>query len=153
VSSWSTCAGFASLILSSDDLDKTVNFYNGVFGLGLDKPGDRSATPERIIRLVGNPALSTFRLTGGDVFAGTDGAMRFQEFEGDEKTPVHHRVQDPGGPILTMSVKDFAGVMKRVEEYGGTIGAGTTSTMLAPDATVSWIRDPNGLLIRVSTAR
>jgi catechol 2,3-dioxygenase-like lactoylglutathione lyase family enzyme len=139
--------------LSADDLEKTVAFYNGVFGLGLSTPGKRGATPERIVKLTGNPALSMFRLTGGDVFAGTDGKMRFEEFSGDTKTPVHHRVQDPGGPILTVTVKDFAGVMKRVEEYGGMIGDGDTSAKLPPDATVSWIRDPNGLLIRVSTAR
>ncbi|NOT44302.1 MAG: hypothetical protein HOP14_06845 [Acidobacteria bacterium] len=139
--------------LSADNLEKTVAFYNGVFGLGLDTPGDLNPTPERIVKLTGSPALSTFRLTGADLFAGTDGALRFQEFGGAGKTPVRHRVQDPGGPILTMSVKDFAGVMQRVEEYGGTIGDGATSATLAPDATVSWIRDPNGLLIRVSTAQ
>jgi catechol 2,3-dioxygenase-like lactoylglutathione lyase family enzyme len=139
--------------LSVGDLDRTISFYNGVFGLGLDTPGELSATPERIVKLVGNPALAMFRLTGGNVFDGTAGAMRFQEFGGAEKTPVHHRVQDPGGPILTMTVKDFSGVMQRVPEYGGTIGDGETSATLAPDATVSWIRDPNGLLIRVSAAR
>ena len=47
---------------------------------------------------------------------------------------------------------DFAGVMARVQQYGGTIGDGERSAVLAPDATVSWIRDPNGLLIRVSKA-
>jgi hypothetical protein len=61
-------------------------------------------------------------------------------------------VQDPGGPILTLSVKDFAGVMARVPQFGGTIGDGETSATLAPGATVSWIRDPNGLLIRVARA-
>ncbi|MGE0592642.1 MAG: VOC family protein [Vicinamibacterales bacterium] len=31
--------------LSADDLDRTVAFYNGVFGLGLDAPGDLNPTP------------------------------------------------------------------------------------------------------------
>ena len=139
--------------LSVADLDETVEFYNGVFGMGMTEPGEPNPTGARILGLVGNPALSMFRLTGEAAFAGTPGALRFQEFGGAEKTPVRHRVQDPGGPILTMTVDDFAGVMERVEQYGGTIGDGETSATLAPDATVSWIRDPNGLLIRVAAAQ
>ena len=134
------------------DLEQTVAFYNGVFGLGMAKPGALNPTGARILGLVGNPALAQFRLTSDFAFANTPGALRFQEFGGAAKTPVRHRVQDPGGPILTMSVKDFAGVMARVRQFGGTIGDGETSATLAPDATVSWIRDPNGLLIRVAKA-
>jgi catechol 2,3-dioxygenase-like lactoylglutathione lyase family enzyme len=133
------------------DLDKTVAFYNGVFGLNMEKPGKPGTTSDRIVKLSGNPALSMFRMSPGKLF--DSGVLRFQEFTGDKKTPVQHRVQDPGGPILTVTVKDFAGVMKLVEPLGGTIGDGNTSGPLAPGATVSWIRDPNGLLIRVSAAR
>lgn len=138
--------------IAVDDMVKTVTFYNEVFGMTLDKPGALSPTPARILGLVGNPALSRFRLTAGDAFPGTPGKMRFQEFDGAPKNAVRHRVQDPGGPILTMSVDDFAGVMARVPKYGGTIGDGERPAPLASDATTSWIRDPNGLLIRVSKA-
>jgi catechol 2,3-dioxygenase-like lactoylglutathione lyase family enzyme len=138
--------------ISVADLDQTVAFYNGVFGLGMAKPGEVNATGARILGLVGNPALSQFRLTSDFAFRDTPGALRFQEFGGAEQTPVRHRVQDPGGPILTMTVEDFAGVMARVPQFGGTIGDGETSATLAPGATVSWIRDPNGLLIRVAKA-
>lgn len=136
--------------IAVDDLVKTTAFYNGVFGFTLDKPGDLNPTPARILGLVGNPALSRFRLTAGYAFPDTPGKMRFQEFAGAPKNAIRHRVQDPGGPILTMSVDDFAGVMARVQQYGGTIGDGERSAVLTPDATVSWIRDPNGLLIRVA---
>jgi catechol 2,3-dioxygenase-like lactoylglutathione lyase family enzyme len=138
--------------IAVDDMVKTVAFYNGVFGMTLEKPGDLNPTGARILGLVGNPALSRFRLTAGYAFPNTPGKMRFQEFDGAPKNAVRHRVQDPGGPILTMSVDDFAGVIARVEQYGGTIGDGETSARLAPDATTSWIRDPNGLLIRVAKA-
>ena len=136
--------------LTVADVEETVDFYNGVFGLGMEEPSELGPNSERVLALVGDPALAMFRLTGGFAFDGTDGALRFQEFGGAEKTPVRHRVQDPGGPILTMTVEDFAGVMERVQALGGTIGDGDTSAMLAPDARVSWIRDPNGLLICVS---
>ncbi len=137
--------------MAVDDVEKTVSFYNGVFGLAMEKPGQRGPTPDRIVKLTGNPALSMFRMSPGKLF--DTGVIRFQEFTGDKKTAVRHRVQDPGGPILTVTVKDFAGVMTRVEQFGGTIGDGSTPAALAPGATVSWIRDPNGLLIRVSAAK
>jgi catechol 2,3-dioxygenase-like lactoylglutathione lyase family enzyme len=140
------------LFLTAADLDETVEFYNSVFGLGLVAPGQPGPTSERILALAGNPSLTAFRLTGDSFFAGTPGQLRFQEFSGVERTPVHHRVQDPGGPIFTMTVEDFAGVMERVPQYGGMIGDGDMSATLAPDATFSWIRDPNGVLIRVSQA-
>jgi catechol 2,3-dioxygenase-like lactoylglutathione lyase family enzyme len=136
--------------IAVDDMVKTVAFYNGVFGMTLDKPGDLNPTGARILGLVGNPALARFRLTAGYAFPDTPGKMRFQEFAGAPKNAVRHRVQDPGGPILTMAVDDFTGVIARVQQYGGTIGDGERSTVVAPDATASWIRDPNGLLIRVS---
>ena len=138
--------------VSVDDMVETVDFYNGVFGLELEEPGELTPTSARILGLVGDPALAMFRLTSDFAFAGTDGTLRFQEFGGAEQTAVRHRVQDPGGPILTMTVDDFAGVMERVEALGGTIGDGETSATLAADASFSWIRDPNGLLIRVSAS-
>ncbi len=136
--------------VSVADLEETVNFYNGVFGMGMETPGEPGSTSERILALVGDSTLTLFRLTADYAFPGTRGALRFQEFRGVDRTAVRHRVQDPGGPILTMTVEDFAGVMERVEAYGGTIGDGEVSTALEPNARVSWIRDPNGLLIRVS---
>ena len=58
--------------------------------------------------------------------------------------------QDPGGPIFTMTVQDFPDVIERIKANGGIVGQGETSEMLAPDARSSWVRDPNGLLMRVS---
>ena len=144
---------FEYTFLSVADMEETVAFYNGVFGMGMDEPGELQPTSERILSLVGDPALAMFRLTPDYAFPGTDGALRFQEFGGVEKMAVRHRVQDPGGPILTMTVEDIAGVMERVGARGGTIGDGELSAALAADASVSWIRDPNGLLIRVSAAQ
>jgi len=36
-----------------------------------------------------------------------------------------------------------------VKANGGIIGQGATSEALAPDARASWIRDPNGVLLRL----
>lgn len=144
---------FDYVFVSVADLDETVAFYNGVFGLSIEAPGALRPTPERILALVGNAALAEFRLTSEDAFSGTEGAFRFQEFSGGRQKPVRHRVQDPGGPILTMVVEDLAGLIERVRAYGGAIGDGETFGTLPPDATVAWIRDPNGMLIRAAAAQ
>jgi len=141
-----------SMFLTAADLDQTVAFYNNVFGMGMDAPGTANPTSERVMNLFDNHDLATMRTARG-TFPGTDVTLTFQEFTGVEQHPVRHRVQDPGGPIFTMGVTDFAATMDRVKANGGTIGDGAESVMLEPDATFSWIRDPNGLLIRVSQAQ
>ena len=58
-----------------------------------------------------------------------------------------------GGPIFTMTVEDFPGLIERIRANGGIVGQGETSEMLASDASSTWVRDPNGLLLRVSAPR
>jgi catechol 2,3-dioxygenase-like lactoylglutathione lyase family enzyme len=135
--------------LTVSDLGQTVAFYNGAFSFDMDEPGEAQPTSERIISLFDNPELATMRLTFG-TFPGTDATLYFQEFNGADQNPVRHRVQDPGGPIFTMTVEDFPATIERIMTSGGIVGQGETSEMLAPDASSSWVRDPNGLLIRMS---
>jgi hypothetical protein len=59
-------------------------------------------------------------------------------------------VQDPGGPIFTMNVNDFPAVIAAVKANGGIVGDGEASATLAADARASWVRDPNGLLLRMT---
>jgi hypothetical protein len=66
-----------------------------------------------------------------------------------DRKPVHHGVMDPGGPILPLTVTDFSAAIDDVKASGGIIGPGATSATLAADARSSWIRDPNGMLIRL----
>jgi len=137
--------------LSVADLDETVTFYNEVFGFDMAQPAEAAPTSERIVSLFDNPDLAMMRLTSG-TFPGTEVTLNFQEFSGADKDPVRHRVQDPGGPIFTMGVADFQATIERIKANGGIVGQGETSEMLAPDAGNSWVRDPNGLLIRVAGA-
>ena len=140
-----------SIYLSAANLDQTVAFYNEVFGFGMPDPGEASPTSERVVALFDDPELATMRTARG-TFPGSEVTLNFQEFTGADQNPVRHRVQDPGGPIFTMTVEDFPGMIERIKAHGGIVGQGETSDMLAPDATSSWVRDPNGLLIRVGAA-
>ena len=133
------------------DLGQTVNFYNRAFGFSLAVPGDPlpATAMERIHALFGDKSLAAMRIARG-TFPGSEFTINFQEFRGPDRTPVRHRVQDPGGPIFTMTVQDFPAVIDMVRANGGTIGDGATSVALAPDVRASWVRDPNGLLLRLS---
>ncbi len=142
----------AFIFMSVADLNETVAFYNGVFGMSMEPPGEPGPTPARIAALVDDPALAEFRLGTDYIFPGAAGAMLLQEFRGGQREAVRHRVQDPGGPIITMNSHDLHGLLQRVEAFGGTVGMEETSPPVAPDATFAWFRDPNGLLMRVTAS-
>jgi len=141
-----------TMYVSVQDLAQTVAFYNRVFGFGMPDPAEARPTPDRIHAYFGDKSLVTMRAARG-TFPGSEITLNFQEFGAPDRTPVRHRVQDPGGPILPVTVQDFPAVIEQVRANGGIVGAGETSAPLAPDARSSWIRDPNGILIQVSLPR
>jgi catechol 2,3-dioxygenase-like lactoylglutathione lyase family enzyme len=136
------------------DIDETVKFYKEAFGF--DVPNGPAAGPplERVKALYNAPTLTKMRTARGS-FPGLEfPSIGFQEFTGPERQrPLRHRVMDPGGPTIPVTVKaeDFAAVMAAVRNNGGLIGQGATSEALPADARATWIRDPNGLLFRVGT--
>ena len=147
-----TPVGGVTMYVSVQDLAQTVAFYNRVFGFGMPMPGEARPTPDRIHAYFGDKSLVTMRSARG-TFPGSEITLNFQEFGAPDRQPVRHRVQDPGGPILPVTVQDVAAVVEQVRANGGTVGVGETSAKIAPDARSSWIRDPNGVLIQVSLPR
>jgi len=117
-------------------------------GRDIMAPAAANPTTERVKALFDDPALATMR-TARATFPG-DFTITFQEFTGVDRKPVRHRVQDPGGPILLVNVSDFQAAVAAVAANGGTVGDGETSVMPAANATSAWVRDPNGVLIRLS---
>jgi predicted enzyme related to lactoylglutathione lyase len=144
--------GSVSFYLTVKDLDQTVNFYNRAFGFNMPAPGKAAPPPDSMLKLFNDKSLKTVRMARG-TFPGAGSEIRFQEFTGPNQHPVRHRVQDPGGPIMPMTVQDFPAVIAAAKANGGTIGTGETSAMLADDARSSWVRDPNGMLFQVSMPR
>ena len=138
-----------NVYVTVQDLAQTVNFYNKVFGFNMPAPAAANPPTERVKALFNNPALATMRTARG-TFPNTDFTLNFQEFTGVDRKPVRHRVQDPGGPILLVTVQGFPAVIDLIKANGGIIGDGPQSVALAPDARAAWTRDPNGVLIRVS---
>jgi predicted enzyme related to lactoylglutathione lyase len=147
--SWPGPISSVGIFITAGDLDKTVAFYNKVFGFGMAEPKAAGAATARVKQLF-DTGFTTFRTARG-TFPGIHFPnITFQEFGGVDRKPVHHGVIDPGGPILPLTVTDFSAAIEDVKASGGIIGQGATSATLAADARASWIRDPNGMLIRLS---
>ena len=141
-----------AMYVSVADLAQTVTFYSKVFGFDMAAPGEARPTSARIQAFFGDKTLATMRTARG-TFPGSNITLTFQEFGAPGRKPARHRVQDPGGPILPVTVQGFPAVIDQVKANGGIIGVGDTSAALAADARSSWIRDPNGVLIQVSMPR
>jgi len=144
--------GTVSFYLTVKDLDQTVTFYNRTFGFNMPAPAKAAAPPDSMIKLFNDKSLKTVRMARG-TFPGAGSEIRFQEFTGPNQHPIRHRVQDPGGPIMPMTVQDFPAVIAAAKANGGTIGTGETSATLSADARSSWIRDPNGMLFQAAMPR
>lgn len=142
--------GNVTVFLTVRDLAKTVDFYNKVFGFTMAAPAPANPANERMKALFVETGVTAQRAARG-TFPGSEFQVSFQEFTGptDRKTAAH-RVQDPGGPILLVTVQGFPEVMSALKANGGIIGVGATSDTLAADARSTWARDPNGVLLRVS---
>jgi len=138
--------------LTVADLAQTVAFYNEALGFSMPAPAPAQPASDRIRTLFGDPTLSSIRSVRG-TFPGSDVTLEFQELVAPDRKPVRHRVQDPGGPVLPITVQDLPGVVARARANGGTIGVGETSVALPPDARAVWVRDPNGLLLQMSLPR
>lgn len=90
----------ATVYLTVQDIAQTVAFYNRAFGFGMAEPAAARPAGERIQTLFGDTSLATMRSTRG-TFPGSEFTINFQEFQGPDRKPARHRVQDPGGPIAS----------------------------------------------------
>lgn len=135
--------------ITVQDLAQTVSFYNRTFGMDMMAPAGATPTTERVKALFNDPSLTTMRTARG-TFPGTEFTLNFQEFNVPGRQPARHRVQDPGGPILLVNVTDVRGALEQVRANGGVIGQGATSDPIPAEPRATWVRDPNGVLIRIS---
>lgn len=145
---WPGAITNVGIFFTANDLEQTVRFYNSAFGLAIPTPMPAGPTTERVKALFDNQGLATMR-TARVAFPGTDFAVTFQEFAVAGRKPARHRVQDPGGPIVLVTVKAMAPVLDAIKANGGILGDGETSVAVPADARGAWTRDPNGVLLRI----
>ncbi len=143
--------GSVTVFITVADLARTVDFYNKVFGFTMAAPMPANPANERMKALFFNQAAIASQRAARGTFPGSEFQINFQEFSGPaDRKKAMHRVQDPGGPILLVTVQGFPEVINALKANGGTVGVGATSETLAADARSTWARDPNGVLIRIS---
>ncbi|MEQ1758014.1 MAG: VOC family protein [Vicinamibacterales bacterium] len=140
-----------TVFISVKDLAQTVEFYNKVFGFTMTAPSPANPANERMKALFFNQAPIASQRAARGTFPGSEFQVNFQEFSGPtDRKSATHRAQDPGGPILLVTVQGFPEVIAAIKANGGIVGEGATSARLAADARSTWARDPNGVLLRVS---
>ena len=140
-----------SIFLSVADLDQSIGFYNRIFGMGITPPAFGDVNMDRIQALFGDRSIDNVRIAAG-TFPGSDVQLFFQEFSGPTRRALTHRVQDPGGPILLISINDFDNAVEAIPAYGGLLGTDQKSVQPAANANQTWARDPNGLLFLLTGA-
>src|SRR5262245_5213169 len=143
--------GLMHAIHSTNDVEKTLAFYQNVFALngqvrGFDPKGPRILTDSPTASL----RVAMTNLRGGFNFELTE----FGDLE--RQTNKHPDIQDPGAPMMKMLVRDLDAVVanaKRVNAPIATTGGGpvTAPTPIGVARAVI-MRDPDGYFVEAIQA-
>src|SRR4051794_26332211 len=121
------------------DRERSRRFYEGLFGFEfwweLELPDEGTAQLLQLAKPIGVRATYLVR----------DGlALELIDYSKREVQTNHERVMDEVGLThISLSVSDLAGVLERVEDFGGSVVEETVSEQFA------MIRDPDGQLIEL----
>src|SRR6266853_944354 len=98
-----------------DDLDTTLAFYRGVFGLN----GNPSDFLNPAVPLLTNAPGVTLRLS----MLALPGGMRFEltHFKGLERKPAQAQYTDPGAASLVLYVRDIDGALANAKKANAPI--------------------------------
>jgi catechol 2,3-dioxygenase-like lactoylglutathione lyase family enzyme len=143
--------GLMHAIHSTNDVDKTLAFYQAVFGLGgqvrpfaSDGPQILTNSPGATLRV----AMTQFK-----------GAFNFELTEfGNLQRQMNKRpdVADPGAPMMKVLVRDIDGVVANAKKVNAPIVTTGGAPVMAPtpigNAKAIIIRDPDGYFIEAIQA-
>ncbi len=135
------------LALTVGDADRTAAFWKP-FGVqvkvGAPMQG-RSTMTELTATGNANMRLGTVSIPGAE------GRWLIQEFTGIPRTPRQGRLQDPGTPAITLSVRDLDAAMAIIRQSGApivSVGGQVVHWPGRPGGSV-FIRDPDGILFEI----
>lgn len=114
------------------DMAETHHFYRDLMGFTVEKPRPAG---KAMGSLLNTPRTEI--VMSEATLPGTSFDVRFLEFKGTERHPIHPHMQDPGAPQFTIYFKDAEAAM-RTFHAARTPFLGTTTV---------W--DPNGVIILV----
>ena len=134
-----------SLAYTMENAESTVKFYNGMLGLELTGPSAFSKDPA-MLKLVGAPAGTEFRKTGGRHSPARPPPVEFTEFRGVPRTKFHLRVRDPGAPAMAIQVINLVGMIGEMKGAGvNVISANAQIVDFGGGTHTIFVEDPNGM--------
>lgn len=133
-----------------NDLERTVAFYQRVFGFQVLSPVGRPMISGAMDKLTN---VTGARYRQGTVQLPSTGlVLRFSEASGIERTPRVPRLIDPGQTHLRFAVTDVDLVVANLQRAGAQFVSPTGAAVAAPRSGVTsafLARDPDGYLLEV----
>ncbi len=118
--------GVGNFLHIVSDADKSVEFYQGVLGMDLQRAPNAPADAPRVYQ--DTPAIvSLYNAIGGRYKVGVgliqESPMRAElvEWSGVERHPIHPRFQEPGAGNMILSVRELDPILERVKKSGSRI--------------------------------
>jgi catechol 2,3-dioxygenase-like lactoylglutathione lyase family enzyme len=137
----------ASMGLTVADMDSTIKFWHGLLGFDLKGNMEFASNPA-ILDMVGAPHAKNRELVA--TVPGTKALIAFYEYQGNERTPFHLRVPDPGAPAVALRVTDIDGLLARMRAAGVQVTSKNGELVqFSPTIRNIFVVDPNGLNIEL----
>jgi catechol 2,3-dioxygenase-like lactoylglutathione lyase family enzyme len=145
--------GVRNVIHTVGDMDKTVAFYQEVFGLTLRAPLGKPSS-NAFVNTLTDTGTAMFRAATFDI-PGANFGLELTEFTGIERKPGHHSMQDPGNAMLNFRVRNIDATLTKARKAGAQIitTGGEPLKRMNAQTNVSnraiFLRDPDGMVIEM----
>jgi catechol 2,3-dioxygenase-like lactoylglutathione lyase family enzyme len=140
--------GFMHAIHATNNVDKTLTFYNGLFGLSTPP---RAFPNENVPLLTNSPGVN-LRLSML-AFPGNGFSFELTEFSKVERHAAQAQIWDPGAPHMKVFVRDIEPVVAAARKLGSPIltrsAAPVDVTTSSGKANAIFLRDPDGYIVEV----
>lgn len=132
------------------NLDKSLEFYQGVLGL-------QPVAPPQVFS--GNPVIMNLGDTPGGQsrmvqlrVPGSAMGVEIIEYKDVARTPAHPRFQDPGAANLSLRTPDFDAIVARAKKAGVHVLTGGGEPVSIGTTKSFFMQDPDGFVVELSSS-
>src|ERR1700730_13344066 len=149
----STVVGFMHAIHASNEVEKTLAFYTGIFGIA----GQVRQFPNNAVPILTNSPGVSLRVAMTQL-PGNGYGFNFEltQFSNVERHPAQPQISDPGAPHMKILVRDIepvvAAVRKRTAPIVTRSGERHHVTTPLGDVKAIFVRDPDGYIVEAIQA-
>jgi catechol 2,3-dioxygenase-like lactoylglutathione lyase family enzyme len=143
--------GVGNFLHVVSDVEKSLQFYQGVLGMDLQGPQPDAPRP-----YLDTPAIvNLYDAPGAQYRVGTTlvpaSPMRAElvEWKGLDRSPVHPRYQDPGAATLILTVRNLDSIVARAKKAGTPIVTTGGEPVSLSDGRAILLRDPDGFFVEL----